>query len=347
MSKFQIIATIGPASRNLAVIKKLIQSGMTMARLSFLHDTLSEHARTVSVVREACDQLGGHVPILQDLRGPKLRVARGYVKLARGQTVTLIPDTQVSDFKGDAPYISLTDEIHQHVKEGDLVLINNGVIQLVVKEVCNLSTMCKVKHGGIVKAEKGVNLPMTDLPTKAFTEKDKEDLAFCFQHQLEWVALSFVESASDIIELREWIQKQNPERMPLVMSKIETRAAIENLRDIAEVSDTVMVARGDMALEISFAKLPLLQKRIISECRSLGKPVIVATGFMDSMCQRCVPSRAEVMDVANAFLDGATGILLSQETAVGRYPVETVSMVSSILAEINKDNLDEQTNIIS
>ena len=338
MSKFQVIATIGPASRNLAVIKKLIQSGMTMARLSFLHDTHSAHAKTVSFVREACDQLGVYVPIIQDLQGPKLRVARGYVKLTKGQTVTVIPDTQVSDFKGNGPYISLTDDIHPHVKAGDLVLINNGVVQLEVKEVCNVSTVCKVKHDGIVKAEKGVNLPMTDLPTKAFTEKDKEDLAFCFRHRLEWVALSFVKSAGDIIELREWMKGQNPERMPLVMSKIETRTAIENLREIVEVSDSVMVARGDMALEVSFAELPLLQKRIISECRSLGKPVIVATGFMDSMCHRCVPSRAEVMDVANTFLDGATGILLSQETAVGRYPVETMIMVSSILAEINKRN---------
>ena len=341
ISKFQIIATIGPASRSLAVIKKLIQSGMTMARLSFLHDTHSAHAQTISLVREACSQLGVSVPILQDLHGPKLRVARGYVKLAKGQTVTLIPDTQVSDYKGDSPYILLTDEIHQHVKPGDLILINNGIVQLEVKDVCDVSTVCKVKHGGIVKSEKGVNLPMTDLPTRAFTEKDKEDLAFCFQHQLEWVALSFVKSARDIIELREWLQKQNPERMPLVMSKIETRAAIENLRDIAEVSDSVMIARGDMALEVSFAELPLLQKRIILECRSLGKPVIVATGFMDSMCHRCVPSRAEVMDVANAFLDGATGILLSQETAVGSYPIETMAMVSSILAEINKGNFDE------
>jgi len=227
-------------------------------------------------------------------------------------------------------------EIHQHVKVGDLVLINNGIIQLEVKEVCGVSTVCKVKYGGIVKSEKGINLPMTDLPTEALTAKDKEDLAFCFQHQVEWVALSFVKSARDIIELREWLRQQNPERIPLVMAKIETRAAIENLRDIIEVSDSVMVARGDMALEVSFAKLPLLQKRIISECRSLGKPVVVATGFMDSMCQRCVPSRAEVMDVANAFLDGATGILLSQETAVGSYPVETMEMVSSILAEMDE-----------
>ncbi len=336
MSKFQIIATIGPSSRDLAVIKKLIQSGMTMARLSFVHDTRSVHERTVSFVREACAQLGTSVPILQDLQGTKLRVGRGYVKLSKGQTVALVPQTVVPDFKGNSPYIPLVVEIHQHVKVGDLVLINNGIVQLEVKEVCGVSTMCKVKHGGIVKSEKGINLPMTDLPAKALTEKDKEDLAFCFQHQVEWVALSFVKNARDIIELKEWLRKQNPERMPLVMSKIETRAAIENLRDIIEVSDAVMVARGDMALEVSFAKLPLLQKRIISECRSLGKPVIVATGFMDSMCQRCVPSRAEVMDVANAFLDGATGMLLSQETAVGRYPVETMEMVSSILEELKE-----------
>jgi pyruvate kinase len=223
---------------------------------------------------------------------------------------------------------------------GDLVLINNGIVQLEVKEVHGISTVCEVKYGGVVRTEKGVNLPMTDLPTQAITSKDKEDLVFGLQHQVEWIALSFVKSANDITELREWLLRQNPKRMPLVMSKIETREAIENLSQIIEVSDAVMVARGDMALEISFAKLPFLQKQIISECRFLGKPVVVATDFMDSMCHRRVPSRAEVMDVANAFLDGATGLLLSQETAVGSYPVETVEMVSSILSEVGAKRQD-------
>jgi pyruvate kinase len=334
MTQFQIIATIGPASRNLAVVEKLIQAGMTMARLSMAHDNYSAHIHTISFVREACQQFGISVPILQDLQGPKLRIGKINVKLSRGQIVALTPVEYPDSIKEEYIHIPLIGDIHQHVKVEDLVLINNGIVQLEVKEVHGISTICEVKYGGIVKSEKGVNLPMTDLPTKAITPKDKEDLVFGLQHQVEWVAISFVKSASDITELREWLLSQDPERMPLVMSKIETREAIENLSQIIEVSDAVMVARGDMALEVSFAKLPFLQKQIVSECRSLGKPVVVATDFMDSMCHRHVPSRAEVMDVANAFLDGATGLLLSQETAVGSYPVETVEMVSSILSEV-------------
>ncbi|MFQ6044106.1 MAG: pyruvate kinase [Candidatus Poribacteria bacterium] len=355
MTEFQIIATIGPASRNLTVIEKLIQSGMTMARLSMAHDTYSAHTQTISLVRKACslrsptpsdygNQPGVSVPILQDLQGPKLRIGKINVKLARGQLVTLAPaehlannrETQISKAKGNGVHIPLIGDIHQHVKVGDVVLINNGVVQLEVKEAHGISTVCEVKYGGGVRTEKGVNLPMTDLPTKAITPKDKEDLLFGLRHQVEWVALSFVKSENDITELKEWLERQNPQRTPLVMSKIETREAIENLSQIIEASDAVMVARGDLALEVSFAKLPFLQKRIILECRSFGKPVVVATGFMDSMCHKRVPSRAEVMDVANASLDGATGILLSQETAVGRYPVETVEMVASILSEIEK-----------
>jgi pyruvate kinase len=350
------------------------------------HDNYSAHTHTISFVREACQQFGISIPILQDLQGPKLRIGKINVKLSKGQVVILTPvehpdsteekqssqniGKEAPEFPSSPPllggagvgrrgrgwvrgvipnselrtpnsvHIPLIGDIHQHVKVGDLVLINNGIVQLEVKEVHGISTVCEVKYGGVVRTEKGVNLPMTDLPTRAITPKDKEDLVFGLQHQVEWIALSFVKSANDITELREWLLKQNPERMPLVMSKIETREAIENLSQIIEVSDAVMVARGDMALEISFTKLPFLQKRIISECRSLGKPVIVATDFMDSMCHRRVPSRAEVMDVANTFLDGATGLLLSQETAVGSYPVETVEMVSNILSEVKAKGQD-------
>jgi len=335
----QIIATIGPASRNLPVIKKLIQSGITMARLSMAHDTYSAHERTIFFVRKAFNQLGISVPILQDLQGPKLRIGNINVKLSKGQVVTLTP-VEHSDSTKEAQtgnvYIPLIGDIYQHVRVGDLVLINNGIVQLEVKEAYENSTICEVKYGGIVRAEKGVNLPMTNLPNKTIATKDKEDLVFGLQHQVEWVAPSFVKSGDDVNQLKDWMLGQNPERMPFVMSKIETREAIENLSPIIKSSDAVMVARGDLALEVSFAKLPFLQKRIISECRSLGKPVVVATDFMNSMCHRCVPSRAEVMDVANVLLDGATGLLLSQETAVGRYPIETVEMVSSIFSEIEK-----------
>lgn len=335
----QIIATIGPSSRNLTVIEKLIQSGITMARLSMAHDTYSAHEQTILFVRQAFNQLGISVPILQDLQGPKLRIGSINIKLPKGQVVTLMPvehSDSTSGAKTSSIYIPLIGDIYRHVKVGDLVLINDGIVQLEVKEAPENSTICEVKYGGIVRAEKGVNLPMTKLPSKAITTKDKEDLVFGLQHQVEWVAPSFVKSADDVNELKDWMLGQNPERMPLVMSKIETREAIENLSQIIEASDAVMVARGDLALEVSFAKLPFLQKRIISECRSLGKPVVVATDFMNSMCHRRVPSRAEVLDVANVFLDGAAGLLLSQETAVGRYPIETVEMVSSILAEIEK-----------
>ena len=356
----EIIATIGPTSRNSMVIEKLIKLGITMVRLSMAHDTHSVHAHTISLVKKVCNKFSMSVPILQDLQGPKLRIGNINIKLKKGQVVTLTPtehpdsinesqrknsnwpvqrkvQTKPSRFRvssGNSIYIPIVGDIHQHVKVGDLVLINNGIVQLEVKEVDGMSTVCEVKYGGVVRKDKGVNLPMTDIPTKAITDKDKEDLVFGLQHQVEWIALSFVKSASEITYLREYIKRHNPKRMPKIMSKIETREAIFNLSDIIEASDAVMVARGDLALEVSFTKLPLLQKRIISECRFLGKPVIVATDFMDSMCHRRVPSRAEVLDVANAFLDGATGVLLSQETAVGRYPIETVNMVSSILREV-------------
>lgn len=346
MTEFQIIATIGPSSRNSSVIEELIKLGMTMARLSFAHGSHPAHTQTISLVRKVCKRKDISVPILQDLQGPKLRIGNfNTVKLSPGDTVILVPQEQFDSIK-DCPrsnskkddYIPLIGDIHQHVKVKDLVFINNMKVQLEVKEVDGVSTVCEVKYGGVVRPEKGVNLPMTDLPTKALTSKDKEDLVFGLKHKVEWIALSFVKSADDIIEAREWLRKrkQKQKDLPLVMSKIETKEAICNLSQIVEVSDSVMVARGDLALEVSFTKLPFLQKRIISVCRSLEKPVVVATGFMDSMCHQPVPSRSEIMDVANAFLDGADGLLLSQETAVGRYPIKTLEMVSSILLEVRK-----------
>lgn len=336
MEKFQIIATIGPASRKVPVVHELIQAGMTMARLSCAHDSHSAHTRTIELVRTASKQLSRSIPILQDLQGPKLRVGNVQVKLSSGQLVTLLPEEQLPDCQGKDVYIPLMTTIHQHVKTGDMILINNGIVKLEVKEVTGFSTLCEVKRGGMVRPKKGVNLPTTNILTEAVTQKDKEDLIFGLGHNVEWVAVSFVKRARDITDLREWIVKHNPERMPLLMSKIETKESIENLEEIIDVSDAVMLARGDLALEVSFEKLPYLQKRVISACLSASKPVVVATGLMDSMCHRCVPTRAEVMDVANSVLDGATGLLLSQETAVGRYPVETMKMVSFIVTEVSR-----------
>ena len=367
MTQCKIIATIGPTSRNSMVIEKLIKLGITMVRLSMAHDTHSVHEHTISLLRKACNKLGVSIPILQDIQGAKLRVGNINVKLKKGQVVTLMSnsaeetryrstghnETQISKqaglsgkasweriarpqmtIKGNGIHIPLTGNISQYVKVGDLVLINNGIVTLEVKEVDSISTICEVKYGGVVREDKGINLPMTNLPTQAITDRDKEDLVFGLQHQVEWIALSFVKSADEITNLREWIKSQNPSRIPFIMSKIETREAIKNLSDIIQASDAAMVARGDLALEVSFTKLPFLQKLIISECHSKGKPVIVATDIMNSMCRRRVPSRADVMDVANIFFSGATGLLLSQETAVGHYPIQTVEMVSSILREV-------------
>lgn len=316
-----------------------------MARLSFAHGSHPAHLQTISLVRKVCKRKDVSVPILQDVQGSKLHVGNfNTVKLSQGDTVILVSQQQFDSLKNcprsnsnkDDIYIPLIGDIHPFVKVKDLVFINNMKVQLKVKDVDGTSTVCEVKQGGVVRPEKGVNLPMTKLPTKALTSKDKKDLVFGLKHNLEWIALSFVKSADDVISAKKWLRKQKQRNLPLVMSKIETKEAIGNLSQIVEVSDSVMVARGDLALEASFTKLPFLQKRIISVCRSLEKPVVVATGFMDSMCQSPVPSRCEIMDVANAFLDGADGILLSQETAVGSYPIKTLEVVSSIILEVKK-----------
>jgi len=345
MTDFQIICTIGPASRKLSVIEEMIKRGMTMARMSFAHGSHSAHMQTISLVRKVCKSKDISVPILQDLQGQKLRIGNfNTVKLSQGDTVILVSQEQFDSIRNcprsnsdkNEICIPFIGDIHPFVKVKDLVFINNMKVQLEVKEVDSVSTVCEVKQGGVVRPEKGINLPMTKLPTQALTSKDKQDLVFGLKHNVEWIALSFVKSADDIISAKEWLRKQKPKELPFVMSKIETKEAIDNLSQIVEVSDSVMVARGDLAVEVSFTKLPFLQKRIISVCHSLEKPVVVATGFMDSMCQSPVPSRCEIMDVANAFLDGADGLLLSQETAVGSYPIKTLEVVSSIILEVKK-----------
>ncbi|MBP8291982.1 MAG: pyruvate kinase [Caldilineaceae bacterium] len=336
-----IIATIGPASGDVATLAEMIRSGMSVARMNFSHGDYAFHARTASLVREAAAVAGQPAALLADLQGAKVRVGRldHEVPVADGQAVLLVglevdvrerPET----LPRDAAIIPVDFDLAPYMKAGSTILIDDGNIELKVESVVAGHVHCRVTHGGVIKSRKGVNVPYTLLPIPALTDKDRADAAFAVSLGVDWIALSFAGSAADVTELREIVAAAEGHSTvhtpPRIMAKIERPDGVENLREIIVASDGVMVARGDLALETSPWQLPLLQKQIVRACRQARKPVVVATQMLESMIQNHRPTRAEVSDVANALLDGADAVMLSGETAVGAYPVQAVRTMVSI-----------------
>jgi pyruvate kinase len=331
----KIVATMGPATQNPENIEKAIIAGMNVARLNFSHGTHEQHLAVIKIIREKSMSLKAPVTILQDLQGPKVRVGlfeKGSIDLAQGEIVTVTiedvlgkPGLIPSDFK----------ELCRAASPGNRILLDDGLIELEVLEVHKTELKAKVIYGGILKNRKGMNLPGVNLPVEAMTVKDKEDLEFGLANGVDYVALSFVRHGKDIRQLREIIQnKKSPAK---IVAKIEMIEALENLEEIVRLSDVVMVARGDLAVEIGQSRLPSAQKRIISICNELGKPVITATQMLDSMVENPRPTRAEITDIANAVLDGSDALMLSAESASGKYPFKAIRTMHEIIVEVEKN----------
>ncbi|OFZ32020.1 MAG: pyruvate kinase [Bdellovibrionales bacterium RIFCSPHIGHO2_01_FULL_40_29] len=330
----KIVATIGPSSKEPENLKKAILAGMNVARLNFSHGTHPEHLAVIKSLREISAELKAPVTILQDLQGPKVRVGlfeKGSIVLVQNQIVTVTIEDVIgrdglipSDFK----------ELCLACKKGNHILIDDGLIELEVLNVGPKSLEAKVIYGGILKNRKGMNLPGVTLPVEALTSKDREDLEFGLQNGVDYIALSFVRHAKDIRQLREIIEKHNSPAK--IVAKIEMLEALDNLEEIIRLSDVVMVARGDLAVEIGQSRLPREQKRIIKLSNQLGKPVITATQMLDSMVENPRPTRAEITDVANAILDGTDAVMLSAESASGKYPFKAIRTMHEIILEVEK-----------
>ncbi len=330
--KTKIVATIGPATESVEMLTKLVEAGLNVMRLNFSHGDFDEHQKRVDNLRQVATETRQNLGILQDLGGPKIRIGEFYkdrVILTMGEEFVLTTEKVVGDeHKAFVNYPGLPKEL----KKGNFVLLDDGKKKLEVVSVTSTEVKCKVIVGGETKGKRGVNIPGAHLKISSITEKDRKDLEFGIKNKVDFVALSFVRRAEDIIELRELLKKAKSEAM--VVAKIETQEAVENIDSILEITDAVMVARGDLAIEISAENVPMVQKMIIKKARLLGKPVITATQMLESMIKAPIPTRAEVSDVANAILDGTDAVMLSEETALGQYPVEAVTMMSTIAKKV-------------
>ncbi len=331
-NKTKIVATIGPASSSKAILRKMISAGMNVARLNFSHGGYTEHEKAIQYLRSLSDEMGKPVGILLDLQGPKIRTG----ELLRGKAVQLKRNATVRITTGDVVggpdgLISTTyKRLPRDVGEGDTILIDDGMIELRVLSVSKNTVTCKVIQGGLLKEHKGINLPGIPVSVPSLTDKDKKDLEFGIRAGVDYVALSFVRKAQDIRQIKALLENKDAD-IP-VIAKIEKPEAVASLDSILKVADGVMIARGDLGVEMKPEEVPTIQKRIIIKAIAANKPVITATQMLETMIEHPVPTRAEASDVANAIIDGTDAIMLSGETAVGRYPVKAVRMMSRIAA---------------
>lgn len=330
--KTKIVATIGPASWDFDTLKSLIESGLNVTRLNFSHGTFAQHKETVDKIRQASEELAAPVGILQDLQGPKIRLIgfEGERRVHPGDQLILTDNT----YQGSDKIKVDLKNLHQSVQKDQAIFIDDGIIELHVRSIKDKDIHCEVIHGGILRPRKGVNLPDADLPIESMTEKDIIDLEKGAPLGFDYVALSFVRSSEDITKLKERLKKLGSHAR--VIAKIEKKEAIENIEDIIDVADGIMVARGDLSVEIGQVHLPTVQKRIIRLCNQKGKPVITATQMLDSMQVNSRPTRAEITDVANAVLDGSDALMLSGESAFGKHPVRSVQTMHEIICEVEK-----------
>lgn len=327
MRKTKIICTLGPASSNRDTIKAMAIAGMDVARLNFSHGTHSTHAANIQTIREISAELDKPIAILVDLQGPKIRVGEmeeGTILHTGDKTVITMQEVVGNAQLFSCTYKGLADD----VKEGDTILIDDGLISIQADRVFDKEIHGTVIYGGPLKPHKGINLRLSSISTPALTQKDIEDLNFGLDQDVDYIALSFVREASDIKEVKGAIKRK--EKQAHVIAKIERHEALEALDDIVDIADAVMVARGDLGVEVPLERVPSIQKNILETCRAHLKPAIVATQMLESMIHNPRPTRAEVSDIANAILDGTDVLMLSGETAVGKYPVEAVRTMSLI-----------------
>jgi pyruvate kinase len=323
----KIVCTLGPSSSTRDALRGLVGAGLNVARINFSHSTHEQHAATIALVRDVAAETKRPIAILGDLQGPRIRIGElGQPRdLPDGSDVVFAPEGKENGAEIPVTYEALADDVN----DGDRILINDGLIELVVLDVSKPRVTARVVHGGQLSSHKGINLPGVQVSAPSITAKDREDIAFAVQQELEYIALSFVRRAQDIAELRQLVTKHM-----LVVAKIEKDSALENIESIVRASDGVMVARGDLGVELPFEEVPYAQKRIIALCNRLGRPVITATQMLESMITHPRPTRAEASDVANAILDGTDAVMLSAETATGQYPRLAVEAMTRIITEI-------------
>jgi pyruvate kinase len=329
MRKTKIVCTIGPSSESLENTKKLIKAGMNVARLNFSHGDFEEHGNRIKNIRLANAELGTSVAVLLDTKGPEIRLGKlkeEPIELIQGDAITLTTE----EILGDRTRIPITyNNLPNDVTVGSTVLIDDGLIGLTVESVEGTEIHCRIVNNGPIKSKKGVNVPGVKISLPGITEKDANDIIFGIEQGIDFVAASFVRKASDVLEIRELLERHNAGHIQII-SKIENQEGVDNLDEILEVSDGLMVARGDLGVEIPAEEVPLVQKNMIKKCNRVGKPVITATQMLDSMQRNPRPTRAEASDVANAIFDGTDAIMLSGETAAGKYPVESVQTMARI-----------------
>ena len=329
----KIVATLGPASVNKEVLTEMITKGVDVCRLNFSHGSQEDHLVAIKTIREINKEFGTNIGILADLQGPKIRIGKmieGGALLVTGETITITTKEQI----GDAENVYITyEEFPKDVNKEEIILLDDGKLQLQVIESNRIDTVtCKIIHGGILTSRKGVNLPKTKVSIPSLTDEDKDNLLFALSHDVEWVGMSFVRNAADMIKVKEIIKEQG--KTARVIAKIEKPEAIDNIDEIIAVSDGIMVARGDLGVEMPMEEVPILQKMIVNKCRNASKPVIIATQMLESMITTPRPTRAEVNDVANSVLDGADAVMLSGETSVGEFPEIVIETMSKIIQHV-------------
>ena len=336
MRKTKIVCTLGPSTDNEEVLRQMMLAGMNVARCNFSHGVHEDHKRRMDVVKKLRKEVGMPVAILLDTKGPEVRVKNfkeGKVVLEEGQLFTLTAD----EVEGTKDIVSVTyNRLYEDLEEGMRVLIDDGLIEMTVEKVDKSNIVCRVINGGVVSNHKGVNVPDVDLSMPYISEKDREDILFGIEQDVDFIAASFVQKKEDILQLRKLLEKNGGQDIKII-SKIENAQGVANIDDILAVSDGVMVARGDMGVEIPYEDVPVIQKEIIKKVYRAGKQVITATQMLESMIKNPRPTRAETTDVANAVYDGTSAIMLSGETAAGAYPVEAVKTMVRIAERTEQD----------
>ena len=329
IKKTKIVCTLGPVSENEETLRELIKNGLNVCRLNFSHGSHEEHKGRMDLVKKLREELNMPTAILLDTKGPEIRTGKfdaPEVLLEEGQTFTIT----MKDVMGNKEMCTVSYKgLANDVKTGDTILIDDGLVGLTVKEVNGDDIVCEVQNSGIVKNHKGVNVPGVKVNLPAITEKDRSDIEFGIEQGIDFIAASFVRKVSDVLAIREILEENNATHIKII-SKIENQEGVDNLDEIIAVSDGIMVARGDLGVEIPTEEIPVVQKLMIKKCNEAGKPVITATQMLDSMIRNPRPTRAEVTDVANAIYDGTDAIMLSGETAAGKYPVEAVKTMATI-----------------
>jgi pyruvate kinase len=336
IKKTKIVATIGPATEDLKTLERLILIGMDVARLNFSHGSYTEYQAVIKKIRYLAKQFNKPLAILQDLCGPKIRIGDFYkesIILKSGQKFILTNQKCVGNEK--KVFINYKN-LYKEIRKGERILLNDGKNELIVEKIVGNDIYCQVVVGGEIRGRRGVNLPDSVLKISSLTNKDKQDIQFGIKNNVDFIAISFVRKPEDILELKKILRKHKAQEIKIV-AKIETREAIYNIDAIIDVADAIMVARGDLAIEVGVEQVPILQKRIIQKSNNAGKPVITATQMLESMINSPMPTRAEVNDIANAILDGTDAVMLSEETALGRYPLKAVEVMARVARHTEKN----------